>query len=139
MMTRSTLLGLFLFGAGGAAHAATIGAAAASPTSVTVGVATPVKFTAVITDTSVIASTVNLQQVSTSGQSSVVGTMYDDGTHGDATAGDGTYTLQISIFQQTPGTLTYRATAGFQGSLTRPFSAPISVTVTGTGVMPLKF
>lgn len=135
MIKRSALLNLFLLGFGSvAAHAATIGAAAVTPASVQVGVSTAVKFTVVISDPSVIASSVNLQQVSTSGQSTVVGTMYDDGTHGDAIPGDNTYTLQISLFQQTPGTLTYRVSAGFQGSLTRPFSAPISLAITGAAV-----
>jgi hypothetical protein len=67
------------------------------------------------------------------GRSSVVGSLHDDGQNGDATAGDGTYTLQFTMYQQTAGTLTYRVSGGFLGSLTRAFSAPIALTVTGTG------
>jgi hypothetical protein len=114
-------------------YAGTIGTTTATPSSLPAGVATTVTFTAQINGPSVIASSVNLQQVNSSGQSTVVGTMYDDGSHGDATAGDGVYTLQFSIFQQTTGALIFRVSAAFQGSLTRALSAPINVNVTGVG------
>ena len=135
MVRRNLLLSCCLvFAASNAAHAATIGAGGVVPSSVPAGVGTAVTFTVSITDPSVIASSVNLQQVNTLGQGTVVGVMYDDGTHGDATPGDGIYSLRQTIFQQTAGTLTYRVSAGFQGSLLRPFSAPFSLTVTGVGV-----
>ncbi len=115
------------------AQAGVIGAVSASPSSVPAGAATNVTFTAVISDPAVISSSVNLQQVNSTGQATNIGTMYDDGTHGDSTAGDHIYTLSFSIFQQTTGALSFRVSAGFQGSLSRALSAPIPVSVTGMG------
>lgn len=115
------------------ARAGTIGTSTATPSTLPAGVATTVTFRATISSTSVIATSVNLLQVNSLGQSTSVGTMYDDGTHGDATAHDGVFTLQFPIFQQTPGTLTFRVSAAFQGSLTRALSVPIPVSVTGVG------
>ena len=123
--------GLIALGAG--AHAGTIGASAVSPSSVPAGVATAITFTSVITDAGVIPSTVNLQQVDSAGRATAIGTLHDDGQNGDATAGDGTYSFRLTLFQQAAGTFTYRVSAGFQGSLTRALSAPIALTVSGTG------
>lgn len=133
MYRRILLVLCSAFLASRASAAPTIGASAANPTSVAAGVATTVTFTSAIASPAVIASSVNLQQINTLGQATVIGTMYDDGTHGDAAANDGIYTLQFPIFQQTPGALTFRVAAGFQGSLTRGLSAPILLNVTGTG------
>jgi hypothetical protein len=133
MLRKALLLCSCLLVLGRVALSGTIGAASAAPSSAAAGVSTPITFTATITSPGVVASGVNLQQVSTTGQATTVGTMYDDGTHGDLSAGDGIYTLQWSVFPQSPGALTFRVSAGFQGSLTRAFSAPITVNVTGVG------
>jgi hypothetical protein len=59
--------------------------------------------------------------------------MHDDGLNGDARAGDHIFTLQTTIFQPNPGSLSLRVSAGFQGSLSRTFSPIMTITVTGTG------
>jgi hypothetical protein len=115
--------------------AGTIGKVAATPSSASVGVATAATFTAVITDPSVIPSTVQLQQLDTNGKVvSIAGTMHDDGANGDATAGDGIFTLSLTVYQTEPGPVTFRVAAGFKGALLRTLSAPIIINVTGTGV-----
>ncbi len=113
------------------ADAATIGTSTANPNTVPASVATLITFTSVITDPTVIPSTVNLQQLDSSGRATVIGVMRDDGLNGDATANDHTYSFQFTLFQQVTGNLTYRVSAGFLGSLARVLSAPIIVTVTG--------
>ncbi len=132
MSRQSLFVCLCLVALGTAARAATIGASAASPNNVSAGVATLVTFTSVISDPAVIPSTVNLQQLDSSGRATVVGLMHDDGLTGDTTSGDHIYSFRFNLFQQTTGNLTFRVSAGFQGSLARVLSAPILVTVTGT-------
>jgi hypothetical protein len=134
MATRNAVLCLFVLGI--AAGAATVGSSTATPSTIPASVATNVTFTSVIADPTVIASTVNLQQLDSSGRATVVGVMHDDGLNGDAAANDHTFTFQLSLFQQIAGNLTYRVSAGFQGSLARVLSAPFTVSVTGvsTGI-----
>ncbi len=116
-----------------AAHAQTVAPVAVTPTTVPVAVATPVTFTAVISDPAVIADSVQLQRIDAAGRViSVVGLLQDDGSSGDVTAGDKTFTLRLSLFEVTPGPLTYRVSAAFQGRLTRVLSAVMTVTRTGT-------
>jgi PKD domain len=43
-----------------------------------------------------------------------LGTIYDDGTHGDAVAGDGVFTLQVTLLESTLGTLRLRVAATFR-------------------------
>ena len=115
--------------------AGTIGATLAAPSSIPVGAATTITVTSVITDPSLIASTVQLQQLNASGQVvAILGTLHDDGLSGDAIAGDGTYTLQITLFENAPGPVKLRVSAGFKGALLRSFSGPITVNITGTAI-----
>jgi len=117
------------------AMAGTIGATAATPTSVATGMAATVTVTSVITDPTVIPASVQLQSLGANGTvTSIVGTLNDTGVNGDVKAGDGIYTIQTTVLQDKPGTLTYRVSAGFKGSLLRVFSNPVTVTVTGTSV-----
>ncbi len=118
----------------GLASAATIGTTAAAPTSVPSGAATTVTVTSVITDPSLIPNTVILQQLNTTGQVvAVVGTLHDDGLNGDAVSGDGTYSIQTTIYQPNPGVLTFRVAAGFKGALLLTYSAHLTINITGTG------
>ncbi len=111
--------------------AATIGAVTSSVSAAPVGVATPVTFTATITDSSLIPGSVDLLSVDSAGRTTIVGIMHDDGLNGDATAGDHIYSFLVTVFQQTPGTINYRVSAAFQGSLVRPQSGLIPLTITG--------
>src|SRR6478672_2650726 len=88
------LLPWFLNGAAPSIHGLS-----ATPSWVKLKEQTLVTFTAVITDPSVILSEggVTLQRQAANGATfSTAGSLYDDGTHGDAVAGDKTFSLQLS-------------------------------------------
>ena len=100
-----------------------VGATGAAPTSVPVGSATPVTVTAVITDGTLIASSVNLQRLDEAGRViATLGTLGDTGTGGDATAGDKVFTLRVTLFETSPTAVRLRVSAAFQGKLTRVYS-----------------
>jgi hypothetical protein len=119
----------------GKATAGTIGTTTITPKAVVVGTATTVTVTSLITDPSVIPSSVVLQSLDSSGRViAVLGNLHDDGLNGDAVAGDGIYTIQTSVYQTTPGSITLRVSAGFKGSLLRSFSSSQVVNITGTSI-----
>src|SRR5215471_3237492 len=65
-------------------------------------------------DNAVVPASVELERVSARGAIvAPLGTMYDDGTHGDAVAGDGIFTVQVSFTEAFPGTLRLQASALF--------------------------
>ena len=113
------------------AYGAPFGAVQISPNTTPVGVAANTTVTATITDLTVIGSTVNLQKLDPQGRATVVGSLHDDGLDGDATAGDKVYSIRITIFEETPATLSYRVSAGIQGKITRVFSNLLSFGVSG--------
>src|SRR6266481_2966857 len=115
------------------ASAGTIGSTAVSPNSTPAGVPLVVTVTSTITDPSVIPASVNLQRLDSSGRVlSVIGTLHDDGLNGDALAGDKVYSITTTIFENTPGVVTLRVSAGFKGSILRSYSPLLSVQITGT-------
>ncbi len=103
-----------------------------SPRATAAGLGATVTVTAQIADPTLIGASVNLQQIDALGRATVLGNLHDDGQSGDAIAGDKIYTLQFSVYQQTPGPLTYRVSAAFLGKLLRVFSSPLTFNVTGT-------
>lgn len=123
---------------GASTQAQTIGPVVISPTSTPAGIAATVVVTAKITDTSVIGSTVNLQRLDAQGRVlAVIGEMRDDGKNGDSVANDRTFTIRFSVYEEKPGALTFRSSAGVQGSLLRINSTLLRFDVTGafpTGV-----
>jgi len=128
----SGLLGVLM---AGQTMAGTIGTTAVTPNGVAVGTATTVTVTALITDPSVIPSSVVLQSLDSRGRViATLGNFHDDGLNGDAVAGDNIYTIQTPVYQTTPGSLTLRVSAGFKGSLLRSFSPPQVVHITGTSI-----
>lgn len=115
-----------------ASAAPTINSPAVTPSSIPVNSATPVTFTASITDSSITTTGINLQRLDANGNTfSNVGTMYDDGTHGDAVAADGTFSLQLTLTESSPFPITFRISAPVKGSLTRIFSNRIILNVAG--------
>ncbi|HTF45410.1 MAG TPA: choice-of-anchor X domain-containing protein, partial [Terriglobales bacterium] len=121
----------------GACTAASIDAVTISPATAPTGSAATVTVTAQISDPSVIASSVNLQQIDPQGRiAGVIGTMVDDGTNGDAAAGDRIFSIRFAVLQEQPGSLTYRVSAGVLGSLIWVFSNPVTFTTAGpaTGI-----
>lgn len=115
------------------AVAGTIGATSVSPASTPAGIPQVVTVTSVITDSSVIPDSVNLQRLDESGRVvAVIGALHDDGLNGDAVAGDKLFSIATTVLENATGTVRYRVSAGFLGSLLRVFSAPVSVSITGT-------
>lgn len=113
------------------AIAGSVGSASASPSSVPAGVATIITITSAIADAALIPGSVQLQSLDGNGNVvALVGLLHDDGLNGDAAAGDGIFTIQTPVLKNASGTVTFRVTAGFRGSLTRGFSAPVTVKVT---------
>src|ERR1017187_2286275 len=101
----------------------------ALPPGVPVNTPTLVTFKAMVgPDPNLISNSVNVVRVTASG-SAVVGALYDDGTHGDALAGDSIYTGQLSLNEPSVGTVQLMVTAAFRGSLRRVSSIPFSVGV----------
>ena len=110
-----------------------VDSAAVTPGTAPVGVVTTVTVTALISDPSVIPGGVNLQRLDAAGRViGVLGNLHDDGTSGDAVAGDRTFTFRSTIFEQTPGTVFLRVSAAFRGVLLRAFSRTLSVNITAT-------
>jgi len=109
-----------------------IAATTINPSAILVNAPTEVSITATITDASLIPGSVNLQRFDPIGRVfSVVSTMYDDGTHGDAVANDGIFTIRLSFNESSPFPVVLRVSAAFKGSLTRAFSNPFNLGVTG--------
>jgi len=91
-------------------------------------------------DHAVLPASVKLQRVDANGTIiATLGTgttMYDDGTHGDAVAGDGLFTVQVSLLEATPGTLRLQVAATFHDWPGRLTSAVASVPIV-TNTPPL--
>ncbi|MDE3197389.1 MAG: hypothetical protein KGN84_13655 [Acidobacteriota bacterium] len=105
-----------------------IRAAKVSPPAISAHRATAVLFTAEIADPAVIGKSVNLQRLNVAdGTYRTIGILYDDGTHGDVTAGDGVYSLQLRLTEHGPFPLVFRISAAMRGSISRVFSPQIVV------------
>jgi hypothetical protein len=59
-----------------------------------------------------------------------LGSMYDDGTHGDAQAGDRLFTTQVAIRQPGPADFNIRASVAYRGQLLRVLSQRQRLTIT---------
>lgn len=92
-----------------------------TPTSVTFKLAIP-------SNPNLIATSPNLQRLS-GGVWTAVGRLYDDGTHGDLASGDNVFTLQVPLNEVQLGSISYRASSGYKGSLLRVFSNPLQISV----------
>lgn len=109
-----------------------VGATTISPSAIPLNTPTQITVTATITDPSLISASVNLQRFDPIARVfRVVSTMYDDGTHGDAVANDGIYTIRLSFNEPAPFPVMLRVSAAFKGSLTRAFSNPFTLGITG--------
>jgi hypothetical protein len=106
-----------------------IGPTSVAPSIITANVPTAVTITALITDQSLIASSVNLLRLgSNSSTPTVIATLRDDGIAGDALANDGVFS-RTHTFTERAGTIPLQVSAAFRGHLTRSFSPVISVQV----------
>lgn len=115
------------------AAAPTVGPATATPAYVVVNTPTSVVITAQITDTSLIAGSVNLLKVDSTGKTlATVGVMRDDGTNADAKAGDKTFSLTTTVNLSDSGFVRFQVSAAFRGILRRSLSPSVSVEVVNT-------
>jgi hypothetical protein len=103
--------------------APTVPALMANPAYVVVNTPTQVLFTVQITDPNVQASGVNLLKVDAFGKTlSIVGVMRDDGANGDVQAGDKVFSSRTIVSGAIVGSLFYRVSAPFKGTLQRVLS-----------------
>ena len=109
---------------------------AASPSSIPAGAATSVTVTAIVTDSSLIPGSINLQRRDSGGTLiAILGTLHDDGLNGDLVAGDKTFTLQVSFNEAAPGTVFLKVSAAFSGLPVRGQSANLPLTITSGPVL----
>lgn len=94
-----------------------------APPAITVGTPTDVTFTASVTGP--IPLSVNLIRLRDGASPVIVGQMKDDGTGGDAVAGDGVFSSRLSLAEATTGQLRFQASAAFRGLLQRRLSPEI--------------
>jgi hypothetical protein len=114
-----------------------LGTLAAFPTVLTANTPSIVTFTLPVPDTSLIPNSINLLRFGAAGtQPTVLGVMADDGKNGDAVAGDGIYTLQVT-FNAPIGQFAIAVSAAFRGRLERVLSNQITIAVTATGTRSL--
>lgn len=112
--------------------APSVALASAEPAQILIGQANPVRFSADISDPSLIAGSVNLLRVGLPGTSpTIVGRLHDDGINGDQFAGDGRYSIQITLNQPAPTQVVFRISAAFKGLLRRVNSADIVIDALG--------
>jgi hypothetical protein len=121
----ASLVGSALLAAGPA-----IQSAAVTPTSGVVHSPATVLFTAAIKDPQAVPVSVNLQRASADGTYTNVSRLYDDGTNGDAKAGDGVYSVSMTISEKATGVIVFRVSAAVRGSLSRMFSDPMNFNIT---------
>lgn len=114
----------------GLALAQSGGVLSATASQVVINTATPVVFTlAIPVHPDLLPGSVNLQRQSGTAWA-VVGRMYDDGTHGDAVAGDNVFSLGLVLNEPALGTERFRSSAGYRGILLRAVSNTLEVAVT---------
>jgi hypothetical protein len=118
-----------------AAASPTAGTPTASPATIVVNTPTDVTFAAVILDSSVLATGVNLLRTDAAGKTlSIVAVMHDDGLSGDAVAGDKTFSCRVSVNEGVVGPAYYRVSAAFKGVLLRSLSSVMAIAVTSRTV-----
>jgi hypothetical protein len=115
-----------------------VGTPNALPTVITVNKNSVVTVAISIPGSLVIRNGVNLLRLGATGTQPVtLGVMHDDGQSGDAVAGDGIYTLQVTFTEPATRQIQLEVSAAFQGLLKRVVSSPIDIAVTAGGTRPL--
>jgi hypothetical protein len=118
-----------LLAAGPVSAAPTVSGLSAEPSTVQINAATAVTVTITIPDPSVIVTGVYLQRINTNGSLTTLGVMRDDGTGGDAVAGDRIFTLTLAFNEPQTGRIRLQASAAFRGVLRRAVSEPLTVPI----------
>lgn len=108
--------------------AQTVTVPSAEPAQILVAQPTLVRFSAEITDPTLITTSINLLRVGLPNTSpAIVGTLHDDGLNGDAIAGDGRHSIEVTLNEPAAKNVVYRISAAFKGRLLRVTSADIVV------------
>lgn len=113
-----------------------IGVPVLTPTQIPRGTPAQIVVTTSIPDASLIPASVNLQRLGTAG-TRVIGPLRDDGTQGDAVAGDRTFTAVATLTEPVAGTVSFRISAAFLGKVQRLFSPTFSLIVTDQPAVPV--
>ncbi len=83
-----------------------------------------------IPEDTLIPSSVNLERMDAGGRVlRVIGSFRNDGTSGDESAGDRTFTIQMTLNEAVEGVVNFRVSAGFQGVMKQVQSPMVSVQV----------
>ena len=112
----------------------TVGAPVTSPSAIPAGRSIQLTVTCTITsgpnDTAVIPAGVNLLRVDANGKVlAILGVMHDDGTGGDAVAGDGIFAVRLTVSGAAPEPLRLQVSAPFYRVVKRVLSAVTVVPV----------
>ncbi|MCC6193284.1 MAG: PASTA domain-containing protein, partial [Burkholderiales bacterium] len=100
------------------------------PAEARIGQPTKVRIWADIGDPKVIATGVNLLKVGAPGTNpTIVGVLKDDGTGGDEIAGDGRFSVEVTVDEPAAKTLVYRISAAFKGTLLRTVTPDMPLAV----------
>jgi hypothetical protein len=87
-------------------------------------------------DDMVIPGSVTLMRLSSNGPPVVVGQLRDDGSTGDAVAGDTVYTIAFTTTEPAAGQITLQVSAAFRGQLRRVISPLLTIPVTSDATLP---
>ncbi|MEO6422796.1 MAG: choice-of-anchor X domain-containing protein, partial [Candidatus Nitrotoga sp.] len=104
--------------------------ASAEPEQILIDQTSTVRFSAEISNPNLIAGSVNLLRVELPNTNpTIVGVLHDDGLKGDAIAGDGRYSIEVTLNETATKQLVYRISADFKGRSQRVESTDIVVNV----------
>jgi hypothetical protein len=116
-------------GDGSSSSTAAIRNLAVTPTSIHAHAATRVLVTAQIRNPGLIPGSISLIRLDSSGTPIVIGKLHDDGRDGDAVAGDGIYSAQITLNEPAAGLVGLKVSVSVQGVLKRFLCDMPTVTV----------
>ena len=81
-------------------------------------------------DSALIPSSVTLVRCDASGKAlNNIGTLYDDGTHGDVSSGDNIFSSQMVFNETKTGTVYFKSSAAYKGTLKRVFSDVVALSI----------
>ena len=131
---------LALLGASLLPAAAQIQTTVMSPNTAAAGQSVSVSLTSQIDPSAPITpGSVRLERLNSDGQViAILGTLHDDGLNGDASPGDGKYTLQTSLFSAVQGQWRFQVSAGQPGKIARIKSDLILFTFVGGTNLSVK-
>jgi len=107
-----------------------LGLIRAFPSTILTNTPVPVKVIAEVLSADVIPESVVLRR-----DGEIIGVLHDDGAKGDSVAGDGFYTIVITLNEPRVTSIALRVSARFRGVATEVFSEPFSIEVSAADVL----